>query len=1356
MATSKQRGIRIAIDRGGTFTDCVGENNGEETIIKLLSEDPANYKDAPLEGIRRIMSHFLGRDIPRGEPLDTSQIESIRMGTTVATNALLERKGEKIAMVVTKGFKDCLTIGNQSRPKIFDLAIKKPDVLYEKVIEVDERVTLEDYAEDPERTFTKAQAQVGTEEAKGKDLVRGMSGETVRILKRAEEQDIRAKLNEVYESGIRSIAVCLMHGYTFPDHEALIGRIAKEIGFHHISLSHELMPMIKLVSRATSVCADAYLTPAIRKYIDGFQAGFEGGLGTRSVKEEKGARGARCEFMQSDGGLVDVEKFTGLKAILSGPAGGVVGYAMTSYDEETKTPVIGFDMGGTSTDVSRYGDGRYEHVFETTTAGVTIQSPQLDINTVAAGGGSRLFFKNGLFVVGPESAGAHPGPACYRKGGPATVTDANLVLGRVLPEFFPKIFGKNEDEGLDVEASRKVLQDLTDQVNRETGKNLTADEVAYGFLTVANETMTRPIRSITEAKGHDTSKHRLATFGGAGGQHAVAIADSLGIQQILIHRYSSVLSAYGMALADVVDERQEPESKAWKDDAKVVGELQEKMKKLKDKSRASLKDQGFRDDEIVFEEYLNMRYRGTESALMIIKPDVGEANGNSEGNGWDFGKAFVKQHRYEFGFTLDDRDIIIDDVRIRGIGKSFRHSEETVDQQLRVIKRQQVLEKKQHGTQPVYFEGGILETPIYKLEDLSIGDTIQGPTVLADDTQTIVVTPKAKAVVLKTHVVIDLEKTSTKESYHTSDREVDPIMLSIFGHRFMAIAEQMGRALQKTSVSTNVKERLDFSCAIFDATGGLVANAPHLPVHLGSMSTCVRRQAEIWKGKLEKGDVIISNHPSYGGTHLPDVTLLMPAFDEKGENILFYAASRAHHADIGGISAGSMPPHSRELFQEGASIMSEKLVSQGKFNEKRVVELFYDEPAQYPGCSGTRTLADNINDLRAQVSANQKGISLIETLIEEYGQETVQFYMVNIQKNAEQCVRRLLKEVYKQFEGKDLSAVDYMDDGSPISLKVKIDPELGEAEFDFEGTGPEVYGNINAPQAITYSAIIYCLRCLISEDIPLNQGCLRPIHVKIPPKSILSPSPGAAVVGGNVLTSQRITDVIFKAFQACAASQGCCNNLTFGFGGNQSGKQAIKGFGYYETIAGGSGAGHNWEGTSGVHVHMTNTRITDSEIFERRYPVILREFSIRPNSGGRGQHRGGDGVIRDVEFRIPLQVSILSERRVYHPYGLKGGEDGECGLNLWVRKVEKTNWEASLKRFHNEDGGETEYEERHINLGAKNSAAMKAGDRIIVCTPGGGGWGPGGTESVARHQVNPTEAWRKGSGAAREEAALQA
>jgi len=758
------------------------------------------------------------------------------MGTTVATNALLERKGEKIAMVVTKGFKDCLVIGNHSRPKIFDLAINKPDVLYSAVVEVDERVTLEDYAEDPYRTATKADVKAGTEEAKSHDLVMGLSGEAVRILQRPEEETVRAQLQSIYDGGIKSVAVCLMHGYTFPDHEALIGKVARDIGFEHVSLSHELMPMIKLVSRATSVCADAYLTPAIKKYISGFQQGFKGGLGTRGVKQGEGDRGARCEFMQSDGGLVDVEKFTGLKAILSGPAGGVVGYAITSYDDETKIPVIGFDMGGTSTDVSRYGEGRYDHTFETTTAGVTIQSPQLDINTVAAGGGSMLFFRNGLFVVGPESAGAHPGPACYRKGGPATVTDANLVLGRLLPEFFPKIFGKNEDEGLDLEASKKVLQDLADQINKETGKSMSVDEVAYGFLTVANETMTRPIRSITEAKGHDSSKHRLATFGGAGGQHAVAIAESLGIRQILIHRYSSVLSAYGMALADVVDERQEPDSAVWQDEGQVVSDLESKLEKLKDKSRQALRDQGFDDGEIVFEEYLNMRYRGTESALMIIKPSEEEAKELFGGNQRAFGEAFVKHHRYEFGFTLDDRDIIVDDVRVRGIGKSFRYEEKTVDNQLKTVQRQSVSPSKKHADSTVYYEAGRLDTPVYKLSDLDVGTSIKGPAVLADGTQTIVVTPFSTALVLETHVVIDIEKSGSGEGDDHSkgrEREVDPIMLSIFGHRFMAIAEQMGRALQKTSVSTNVKERLDFSCAIFDATGGLVANAPHLPIHLG-------------------------------------------------------------------------------------------------------------------------------------------------------------------------------------------------------------------------------------------------------------------------------------------------------------------------------------------------------------------------------------------------------------------------------------------------------------------------------------------------------------------------------------------
>lgn len=832
--SAQQGGIRIAIDRGGTFSDFVG-NPGtglmkDDVVIKLLSVDPQNYDDAPLEGIRRLLSHFTGKDIPRGEPLDTSSIESIRMGTTVATNALLERKGENIALVVTKGFRDCLEIGNQSRPKIFDLAIKRPEVLYNTVVEINERVTLEDYAEDPERHQT--DAKVLDHASDDAELVRGMSGEAVRILKRADHDDIRKQLQQIYDDGLRSIAVCLLHGYTYPNHEQIVGEIAEEIGFTHVSLSHELMPMIKLVPRATSACADAYLTPVIRQYIEGFQKGFEGGLGAASVKRTDGSRGARCEFMQSDGGLVDVDVFSGLKAILSGPAGGVVGYALTSYDPKTKTPVIGFDMGGTSTDVSRYGEGRYEHVFETTTAGVTIQSPQLDINTVAAGGGSRLFFKNGLFVVGPESASAHPGPACYRKDGPLTITDANLVLGRLLPEFFPKIFGKNENEGLDIEASKKLFEKLTNEINVELkGDNSAAgsdgskgdmsmDEVAYGFIKVANETMTRPIRSLTEARGHDTSKHRLATFGGAGGQHAVAIAEALGIKQILVHRYSSVLSAYGMALADVVDERQEPESKVWSKDA--VPDLKRKMEELKKKSTSRLNDQGFSDDKVEFEEYLNMRYRGTESALMVIKPTKDE---NSDMEDWAFDKAFVKQHEQEFGFTLPDRDIIVDDVRARGIGRSFQTNEKTVDEQLKDIHMKDVpKDDKIHSQASVYFEGGRRDTAIYKLESLDVGDRIRGPAIIADDTQTILITPGSVASIIHTHVVIDITKDADDEGSKISTEKTDPIMLSIFGHRFMAIAEQMGRALQKTSVSTNVKERLDYSCALFDADGGLVAN----------------------------------------------------------------------------------------------------------------------------------------------------------------------------------------------------------------------------------------------------------------------------------------------------------------------------------------------------------------------------------------------------------------------------------------------------------------------------------------------------------------------------------------------------
>ncbi|KAJ8102289.1 Hydantoinase B/oxoprolinase-domain-containing protein [Lipomyces tetrasporus] len=1298
-------GIKIAIDRGGTFTDCIGSRPGHPpVVIKLLSVDPQNYEDAPREAIRRVLEAYTGQAIGRNERLDTGLIESIRMGTTVATNALLERKGQRCALVTTKGFADCLIIGNQSRPKIFDIAIHKPEVLYHKVIEIDERVTLEDYTEHPEKFKT---VDVSHDE----NLVVGLSGEIVRLLKRPESTEIESALLELYAEGFRSIAVCLTHSYTFPDHEKLVGKIASKVGFEHISLSSQLMPMIKLVPRATSATADAYLTPEIKKYISGFEKGFEGGLGNASAKTGKGAR---CEFMQSDGGLVDVKSFSGLRAILSGPAGGVVGYALTSYDLNTKIPVIGFDMGGTSTDVSRYGEGHYEHVFETTTAGVTIQSPQLDINTVAAGGGSQLFWRNGLFVVGPESAGAHPGPACYRKGGPLTVTDANLLLGRLLPEFFPTIFGPQENEPVDTQASKRLFAMLTEQINSEIddASKMTEDEVAYGFIKVANEAMVRPIRALTEAKGYDTSTHRLATFGGAGGQHAVAIAEALGISQILIHKYSSVLSAYGMALADVVQEVQEPSSYIFTPETQKI--FVERFDELQKKASASLHDQGFDDGRIDFELYLNMRYQGTESALMIIKPV-----------GWDFEKAFVNHHLQEFGFILPNRDIIVDDIRVRGIGKSYQLKERSVDEQLKTLKVSPVNEAKVVSTKTVYFEGGRQQTPIYKIGNLDVGEKVVGPAILADGTQTILVPPGSAAIILETHVIIHIGDETTKKA--ANSEQIDPITLSIFGHRFMAIAEQMGRALQKTSVSTNVKERLDYSCALFDAQGGLVANAPHLPVHLGSMSTAVRTQASIWKGKLKKGDVIVSNHPQTGGTHLPDITVITPAFH--GDKIVFYVASRAHHADIGGILPGSMPPHSRELYQEGAAILSEKLVSEGHFDEQRITELLLHEPAQYPGCSGTRCLPDNINDLKAQVAANQKGISLIESLINEYSESVVQFYMLAIQDNAELSVKSMLKQLSKRFEGRVLQAKDHMDDGSLICLTIDINGNDGTAVFDFTGTGPEIYGNMNAPEAVTYSAIIYCLRCLITEDIPLNQGCLKPVKVVIPKGSFLSPSATAAVVGGNVLTSQRITDVIFHAFEACAASQGDCNNLTFGIGGKLDGQEEqVRGWGYYETIAGGSGAGPNWHGTSGVHTHMTNTRITDAEIFERRYPVLLREFSIRKGSGGNGQYRGGDGVVRDIEFRVPVQCSILSERRVYHPYGLAGGEDAHCGLNLWVRLIDDGN------------GGK---KERIINLGGKNTASMQSGERIIICTPGGGGYGPAHLDAdIGGRKKDPRANWR--------------
>ncbi|KAI1489123.1 hydantoinase [Biscogniauxia mediterranea] len=1271
MPSISQEGIRIAIDRGGTFCDFWAHipGNNDDIVFKLLSVSPDEYEDAPTEGIRQILEKATGKSIPRGTPLDLTPVESIRMGTTVATNALLERKGERTALLITKGFRDLLVIGNQSRPKLFDLSVRKLDKLYETVVEVDERVTVEGFSEDPEPQPIDVESDPS--------LIRGLTGEPLRILKKPDLALIKGHLQTLWDDGYRSLAVALMHSYNFPDHELAIGQLAHEMGFK-VSLSSQLQSMIKLVPRAQSSVADAYLSPITSNYLDQFRKGFKGEL--------KDEHSNKLLLSQSHGGLVKYTEFTGLRAILSGPAGGVVGYAKTCYDPNEGTPVLGFDMGGTSTDVSRYG-GALEHVFESTTAEISIQSPQLDVNTVAAGGGSILFWSNGLFKVGPESAGAYPGPACYGNDGPLTITDANCFLGRILPESFPR--------KLDLQRVQKEFLKLTDVVNAEKhgDDRLTPEEVAMGFIEVANATMARPIRSLSEGRGFETAAHNLACFGGAGGQHAVAIARDLGIRRVLIHRLSSILSAFGMALADIVVEKQEPEAAAY--DSETKSRIDARFESISKVAATELESQGIPSHRVEHEYFLNMRYRGSDTALMISRPESG-----------DFAAAFVERHHREFGFS-QERDILVDDVRVRSVGKAMDVPISSAFDQLDGSENFPIIQPSAAKTShKVYFQSsGWVDTAIFHIDALPKRSKIRGPAVAVDATQTIIIEEDSVATILDEHIILDL--VSSKQKAVGTD-DVDPIQLSVFGHRFMSVAEQMGRTLQKTSISTNIKERLDYSCAIFSASGGLVANAPHIPGHLGSMSTAIRYQAEKYAPDgLKPGDVILSNHPCSGGTHLPDLTVTTPVFDdnENPTEILFFVANRGHHADIGGILAGSMPPNSTELWQEGAAIESFKMVKEGVFDEEGLVEELYVKPGQYPGCSGTRTLKDNIADLKASVAANNRGIHLIQALVKEYTWPVVRFYMEAIQKNAEESVRTLLKGFSKRFKGHPLKAVDYMDDGTPLALKVTINGEDGSAKFDFTGTGPEAFNNLNTPSAVMFSGIIYCLRCMVSSDIPLNQGCLAPIEVYCPPNTLLSPSLKAATVGSNVETSQRIVDLIFKAFRAAAASQGTCNNLTFGYGGTDEHGNITKGFGYYETIAGGAGAGPTWDGQSGVHTNITNTRITDPETFEKRYPVILREFSIRKGSGGAGRRRGGDGCIRDIELRRPMQVSILSERRVIPPYGMAGGGEGARGINLWIRK--------------DPEDGTT----RTISLGGRATTQMNIGDRVIIMTPGGGGYG---------------------------------
>lgn len=1263
---SYKREFRFCIDRGGTFTDVYAEVPGEPNcrVIKLLSVDPANYEDAPTEGIRRILEEVTGQKIPRSEKIPTYPIEWIRMGTTVATNALLERKGERLALCVTKGFKDLLQIGNQARPKIFDLAVAKPSPLYTEVIEAEERVQLA------------LDGQVQSER-----VVKGVSGEMIEVVKPLDDEALKPLLEGLLKKGIRSLAVVFIHSYIYPAHELAVERLAKALGFKQVSLSSALTPMVRVVPRGFTATVDAYLTPVIKDYLSGFLSRFDKDLDKVNVL-----------FMQSNGGLTPENRFSGHKAILSGPAGGVVGYARTTFGLETEYPLIGFDMGGTSTDVSRYA-GSYEQVLETQTAGVIIQAPQLDINTVAAGGGSKLKFQLGAFRVGPESVGAHPGPVCYRKGGELAVTDANLLLGRVIPDYFPSIFGPKENEPLDLESTREAFCKLADTINsyrREkdpSSRDMSVEEIALGFIDVANEAMCRPIRELTEMKGHETRKHTLACFGGAGPQHACAIARALGMREVIIHRYCGILSAYGMGLADVVEEAQEPYAAVYGSDS--MFEVSKRSKVLTEQVRQQLRLQGFTDENIHTNLYLNLRYEGTDTAMMIRTPQDGSNNYAGE---------FLKQFRQEYGFELQKRNILISDVRVRGVGVTNILKPVLMEKTLR--------EPKAEQSYKVYFGNGWQDTPVYLLENLGYGHEIEGPAAIMNGNSTLLIEPVCKAVITK-YGNIRIEIGSVPINSELVTKVADVVQLSIFNNRFMGIAEQMGRTLQRTSISTNIKERLDFSCALFSPDGGLVANAPHVPVHLGAMSSTVCWQLKFWGENLKEGDVLVTNHPCAGGSHLPDITVITPVF--RDGKLIFFVASRGHHAEIGGITPGSMPPFSKAIWEEGASIKAFKLVKEGIFQEEGIIKLLqtqmFDEYGIYNDGAprmipGTRRLEDNLSDLRAQVAANQRGIILIGELIEQYSLDLVQAYMMHVQTNAEAAVREMLKSVASQVAKQSklqkqgplitLEAEDYMDDGSVIHLKLTIDEDKGEAFFDFDGTSPEVYGNWNAPEAVTAAAVIYCLRCLVDVDIPLNQGCLAPVTIHIPPGSLLSPCEKAAVVGGNVLTSQRVTDVVLTAFQACACSQGCMNNLTFG----------DNTFGYYETIGGGCGAGPGWNGTSGVQCHMTNTRITDPEILEQRYPVLLHRFGLRENSGGAGQYKGGDGIIRELEYRSPMTVSILSERRVHAPKGLMGGKDGARGQNFLIRK----------------DG-------RRVYLGGKNTVDVQPGEILQILTPGGGGWG---------------------------------
>ena len=1199
------------IDRGGTFTDVVARDpSGRIHVEKLLSEDPEHYVDAPLEGIRRLLSAG-GPDTLAG----SERIGSVKMGTTVATNALLERHGAPVCLVVTHGFRDVLEIGYQDRPDIFALRIEKPSQITAEVVEVDERV---------------------------------LADGTVRLAPDVER--LRSDLAAVRCRGITSAAVVLMHSYAFPEHEVLVGRVAREAGFNHVSLSHEVSREIKVVARGSTTAVDAYLTPILRDYVARVRSALGPGVDLR--------------FMQSHGGLADAEHFRGSEAILSGPAGGVVAVAHVAQLAGLGK-VIGFDMGGTSTDVSRY-DGRYERVFETITAGVRIQTPMMNINTVAAGGGSILTFVDGRMRVGPDSAGANPGPACYRRGGPPAVTDANAVLGRIQAGYFPACFGEHADEPLAVAASRAALGRLAARIGAETGRDMSVEDVAAGFLRIANENMVKPIREISVARGYDVRDYALVCFGGAGAQHACAIADALGIRTVLLHPLAGVLSAYGMGLADMIGA--EVEAVLAPLDAGTRGALEGRFAAREAAARQRMLGQGVADERISHVRSLDLRYQGVESYL-----NVALAAGS------DPRERFEALHEQLFAFTKPGHPVEVVNLRVETRGETAKPEEPAV---AAVERRVDASAAAEHVT--VHFDclepdgSRVLrpvQTPIYRRADLGPGAALEGPAIIVEDVSTVVVDPGWRARVNERGHLL-MEAGGAVDRRERVATECDPVLLEVFNNLFMSIAEQMGVTLRNVSHSTNIKERLDFSCAVFDGGGNLVANAPHIPVHLGAMGESVRSLMEARGDRMRAGDVYATNDPYHGGSHLPDVTIVTPVFTPPGDRV-FFVASRAHHADIGGLTPGSMPPASRTIEEEGVLIHDFLLVAEGRFREKELVDLL--RGARYPA----RDVPERLSDVRAAVAANAAGVRLLGELIERYGLEVVQAYMQHVRDNAERAMRAVLSELP---DGQNHFR-DFLDDGSPVAVTVRIAGD--RAEVDFAGTGRQLATNLNAPRAVVTAAVLYVFRTLIPRPVPLNAGCLLPIDIKVPRGSLLDPSPPAAVVGGNVETSMRITDVVYGALGKLAASQGTMNNLTFG----------TDEFAYCETICGGAGAGFGFDGASAVHTHMTNTRITDPEVIERRYPVVLRAFEVRRGSGGAGRWRGGDGVRREVEFLAPMSAAILSERRTRAPFGLSGGGSGARGRNLLIRDG------------HAED------------LGGKAQRQVRPGDVLVIETPGGGGYG---------------------------------